>query len=56
MLIKKNMKREKKKQEEDIPKSEGEELGREEKRKKERDVDVFYIRGRKRRTCTSLVK
>jgi len=28
------MKREKKKQEEDIPKSEGEELGREEKRKK----------------------
>jgi hypothetical protein len=40
MLIKKNLRREKKKQEEDIPESWGEELRREEKRK-ERDVDVF---------------
>ena len=49
MLIKKKIRREKKKREEDIPDSGGEkELRIEEKRKKERDVDIFYIRGKRR--------
>ena len=47
----KKPRKEKEKKREDIPECgvEEKELKREEKRKKERDVDVFYIRGRRRR-------